>query len=184
MPVAGTDVHGSAGIRGSAVNHRTTGSVSAPASYALLGEEATPTARWLRATDEYMPPLEGAAGTAERLLLLIHYGIDWSQGWVARYRATYWERLLPDRIICATYRSSSLRRWWRDVADDLGSRPRTTQERQELEQLLRADPLPVLEVLRFETEALLLRTRIVADAVRGGRISLAEESAAEAGGRS
>lgn len=30
-----------------------------------------------------------------------------------------------------------------------------------LEQLLRADSTPVLEVLRFETEALLLRTRIV-----------------------
>jgi hypothetical protein len=146
-------------------------------------EQGTPTTRWLRATAEYMPPLDGAAGTAERLLLLIHYGIDWSQGWVTRYRATYWERLLPDRIICATYRSSSLRRWWRDVADDLGSRPRTAAERQELEQLLRAEPLPVLEVLRFETEALLLRTRIVADAVRGARVASATESPDEVGGR-
>ena len=30
-------------------------------------------------------------------------------------------------------------------------------------------PLPVREVLRFETEALLLRTRIVADTVRQAR---------------
>ena len=42
------------------------------------------------------------------------------------------------------------------------------------EQLLRADSLPVLEVLRFETEALLLRTRIVADAVRQTRATRTE----------
>ena len=41
----------------------------------------------------------------------------------------------------------------------------------ELEQLLRADSTPVLMALRLETEALLLRTRIVADAVRETRSS-------------
>lgn len=133
----------------------------------------TPTTRWLATTSDFMPPLEGPAGVSERLLLLVHYGIDWSGGWVTRYRSTYWECLLPDRVICATYRSGTLRRWWRDVADDLGSQPRTTAERGELEQLLRADSLPVLEVLRFETEALLLRTRIVADTVRQTRVARA-----------
>ncbi|MEP7762592.1 hypothetical protein [Sanguibacter sp. 25GB23B1] len=116
-----------------------------------------------------MPALEGPAGTAERLLLLVHYGIDWSGGWVTQYRKTYWSSLLPDRIIIATYRAGTLRRWWRDVAGDVGSTPRTTDERAELEELLRAEALPVLEVLRYETEALLLRTRIVADAVRSAR---------------
>lgn len=134
----------------------------------------SPTSRWLATTAEFMPPLEGPAGVAERLLLLVHYGIDWSGGWVTRYRKTYWDRLLPDRVICGTYRSSNLRRWWRDVADDLGSQPRTPTERAELEQLLRAEAQPVLEVLRFETEALLLRTRIVADAVRVARTEAAE----------
>jgi hypothetical protein len=133
------------------------------------GPPAKPTARWLAATADVMPPLDGPAGVAERLLLLVHYGIDWSGGWVTRYRSTYWDSLLPDRVICATYRSATLRRWWRDVADALGSAPRTPAERAELEHLLRADALPVLEVLRFETEALLLRTRIVADAVRQAR---------------
>ena len=42
------------------------------------------------------------------------------------------------------------------------------------EQLLRAESLPVLEVLRFETEALLLRTRIVADTVRQTRAARTE----------
>jgi hypothetical protein len=125
----------------------------------------TPTDRWLEAAGD-MPALTGAPGTAERLLLLIHYGIDWRNGWVTSYRNTYWDRLLPDRVIVATYRAGSLRRWWRDVAGELGSAPRSAAERRELEHLLRADPDPVLEILRFETEALLLRARIVAEAVR------------------
>lgn len=129
----------------------------------------TPTDRWLDTIAGAMPPLDGPAGTAERLLLLIHYGVDWSNGWVGRYRATYWECVLPDRVICATYRAPNLRRWWRDVADDLGSRPRSTAERAELEALLRADSMPVLEVLRYEADALLLRTRIVTESVRAGR---------------
>lgn len=128
----------------------------------------TPTSTWL-AHVTGMPPLDGAAGTAERLLLLIHYGIDWSEGWVANHRTTYWDRLLPDRVIAATYRAGVLRRWWREVAHELGSAPRSPAERAELEQLLRADSGEVLEVLRFETEALLLRVRIVADAVRAAR---------------
>ena len=129
----------------------------------------TPTSKWLATVQDYMPPLDGPAGTAERLLLLVHYGVDWTNGWVANYRKTYWASLLPDRVICATYRAPNLRRWWREVADDLGSAPRGAAERAELEHLLRAEAPPVLEVLRFETEALLLRTRIVADAVRQSR---------------
>jgi hypothetical protein len=35
------------------------------------------TDRWLAAVPA-MPPLTEAAGTAERLLLLVHYGIDWT----------------------------------------------------------------------------------------------------------
>ena len=135
--------------------------------------DTSPTTRWLATMGAAMPALTGPAGVAERLLLLIHYGVDWSDGWVARYRATYWDKVLPDRVICATYRAPNLRRWWRDVAEDLGSAPRSSAERAELEELLRADPLPVLEVLRFETEALLLRTRLVAEAVRRHRVEAA-----------
>lgn len=135
--------------------------------------ETTPTSAWLATVADRMPPLEGPAGTAERLLLHVHYGIDWQAGWVTQYRTTYWTSVLPDRVICATYRSANLRRWWRDVADDLGSTPRKRTEAAELERLLRAEPMPVLEVLRYETEALLLRTRIVADAVRSSHRELA-----------
>lgn len=136
--------------------------------------DLTPTSQWLAAVGAQMPPLAGPAGTAERLLLLVHYGIDWKNGWVSQYRKTYWTSLLPDRVIVATYRAPTLRRWWRDVADDVGSTPQNAAQRSELEQLLRAEPLPVLEVLRYETEALLLRTRIVTEAWRAARAPLLE----------
>lgn len=136
---------------------------------ATAAPSASPTDAWLAAVLPEMPPLDGPAGIAERLLLLIHYGIDWSDGWVTQRRRTYWDRILPDRVIAATYRAGVLRRWWRDVAHELGSSPRSMRERAELEQLLRSDSSAVLEVLRFETEPLLLRVRIVADAVRATR---------------
>ncbi|WP_394277267.1 hypothetical protein [Luteococcus sp.] len=126
-----------------------------------------PTSRWLATA--CLQPLEGPAGVAERLLLLVHYGIDWQNGWVSSYRERYWDHLLPDRIWCATFQAPTLRRWWREVAQDLGSAPRNPAERAELEALLRHDATPVLQVMRGETEALLLRTRIVTDAVREER---------------
>lgn len=129
----------------------------------------SPTETWLAAVADVMPPLTGAEGVAERLLLLVHYGIDWRGGWVGRRRATYWERLLPDRVITATYRTEGLRAWWREVADELDSTPRTTAQRAELERLLRTPSAPVLEVLRSECEALVLRTRITAETVRQTR---------------
>lgn len=128
----------------------------------------TPTDRWLALVPE-MPPLAGPAGTAERILLLLHYGIDWAHGWVGGRRTSYWDSLLPERVAAATFRTASLRHWWTLVATELESLPRTGEERRELERLLREDPLPVLRLLRTETPALLLRTRIVADAVRANR---------------
>ena len=136
----------------------------------------TPTTRWMAAAADQFQPFEGPAGVAERLLLLVHYGVDWSDGWLSnkKHRDRYWEHSMPDRVIIGTYRAnSSLRRWWRFVADDLGSSPRNPSERKELERLLRSEPLPVLAVLRWETEALLLRTRIVADAVKDARVQAA-----------
>lgn len=127
-----------------------------------------PTRAWLAAAAG-LPALVGPAETAERLLLLLHYGIDWQHGWVGARRRTYWEGLLPDRVVVATYRAENLRRWWRDVAGALESAPRNAAERAELEGLLRADSAAVLDVLRWETEALLLRVRLIVDAVRDQR---------------
>ena len=131
-----------------------------------------PTRRWQDLAG--LGDLDGPADTAERLLLLLHYGIDW-EGWVGRYRATYWEGLLADRVVVAAYRSRSLGRWWDDVATELGASPRTAAQRRELAQLVSQDGPPVLQVMREESEALLLRVRIIADAVRSARL---EEAAA------
>lgn len=130
--------------------------------------QVTPTSTWLAATAEVMAPLPGAAGTAERLLLLLHYGVDWSS-WVGRHRATYWDGLLPNRVLAATYRTTNLRAWWAEVSAALESGPRSAAERSELAALMTCDPIPVLEALRTETAALVLRVRIVAEHVRAGR---------------
>ena len=128
---------------------------------------ATPSTAWLAHVAD-MPALEGPAGTAERLLLHLHYGVDWT-GWLAGYRDRYWDALLPDRVLVATWRAASLPRWWDDVAVELDSHPRTPAARKEVEALLRQPARPVLELMREETVPLLLRVRIVAEAVRQAR---------------
>ena len=42
----------------------------------------TPTQAW-QATVPELPPVDGPHAIAERLLLLLHYGIDWETSWVA-----------------------------------------------------------------------------------------------------
>lgn len=129
-----------------------------------------PTRRWLAEVPE-LPPLTGALEVAERLLLLLHYSIDFDS-WVGSYIRRYWSDLLPDRVIVATYSADSLHRWWSDVAAELSADARTREERLELAQLLsHPDPQAVLEHLRSDTTALLMRTRITADAVRQQRSS-------------
>ncbi|WP_043827343.1 hypothetical protein [Rhodococcus opacus] len=128
------------------------------------------TDRWLAAVPQ-LPPLIGpAAQVAERLVLLLHYGVDWSENnWVASRRGDYWDTLLPTRIRLATYNSVNLHQWWTASAARLGSSPRTDEQRSELAMVLTSEPRPVLQVMRDQTTALTLRTRIVADAVRAAR---------------
>lgn len=101
--------------------------------------------------------------------MLLHYGINWEAGWVGNYRATYWDKILPDRIAVATYTTPNLRAWWDQVATDLGSIPRTGAERAELGTLLAREPRPVMKALREQTMSLTLRTRIVSESVRSTR---------------
>lgn len=128
----------------------------------------TPTQRWLAEVPD-LPPLTGDLAVAERLLLLLHYSVDFDS-WVGSYVRKYWTDLLPDRVVVATYRASSLHRWWSEVASELSADPRTREDRLELAQLLaHPDSQAVLEHLRTDTIALLMRTRITADAVRQQR---------------
>lgn len=128
----------------------------------------SPTQRWLATVPE-LPALTGPASTAERLLLLVHYGIDWQNSWLATRRQTYWTAILPDRVLAATYRAPNLRAWWTTLHHALITAPRSPAERRELDSLLGEDPRPVLRTIRNESDALLLRVRIIADAVRDTR---------------
>lgn len=84
-------------------------------------------------------------------------------------------------MLVATWRASSLARWWDDVAGELDSSPRTPGARREVEALLREPAQEVLEVLREETTPLILRVRIVAEAVREARRA-ERQSRAQGGG--
>jgi hypothetical protein len=130
-----------------------------------------PTLAW----QALVPDLErmiGPADVAERLLLLLHYAIDWENSWVAepRYRKRYWDELLPGRVRRAAYRASTLDAWWSDVSTRLDApAPRHADRRLELARLLREPSLPVIAELREHLPALVLRVRIIAEAVAAQR---------------
>lgn len=131
----------------------------------------TPTDRWLSSVPA-LPPLTGATGVGERLLLLAHFGMDWTS-WIGGYRTRYWDVLLPDRVVVATFRADTLLGWWSVLVGELPTSPRTAAQRLEVGQLLTdPDPEQVLTALRLHTDALVLRARIVADAVRAQRPTL------------
>lgn len=137
----------------------------------------SPTDRWLAVVPQLPALASPGAQTAERLVLLLHYGVDWSDAnWVGARRGDYWESLLPSRIRLATYRCADLHGWWTVVSGTLGSVPRTATQRMELASLLAEPSRPVLQVLRDQTSALTLRARIVADAVRQERAEGKEPS--------
>ncbi|WP_343229960.1 hypothetical protein [Rhodococcus sp. H-CA8f] len=130
--------------------------------------KASVTEQWLAAAPHLPSLTDPAAVVAERLLLLLHYGMDWTaSNWVAARRADYWDHLLPAHVRLGTYSSgTNLHHWWSTVSGKLGSTPRTDGERLEVAQLLTSEPKDVIQTLRDQTMALTLRTRIVADAVR------------------
>lgn len=134
---------------------------------AVEGDPERPTDRWLAAADG-LPALTGPAGTAERLLLLTHYGINWDS-WLGARRIDYWDVIFPERVLQSAIRAANLRRWWQEIGTQLMSRPRNAAERREVADLLQAESRPVLEAFRWEVQPLVLRVRIVADAVRGAR---------------
>jgi len=146
-----------------------------PASSAASQPAGRDTDRWRAAvTDLALPELSPAADIAERLLLLVHYSIDWQDGWVSGHRHRYWDEVLPDRIQRATNRSDTLYTWWTLVAASLECSPRDRTKRAEVVELLghRADE--VLAVLRSDLIALLLRVRIIAESVAESRKGASE----------
>lgn len=133
----------------------------------------TPTQRWQSSTLELPPTTTAGADTAERLLLLAHYGIDWDS-WVADHRRRYWDELLPGRVHVATYRAENLATWWSLLCTSLPITVSSRDRRVEVAQLLGEPSAPVLAVLRDQLPALILRVRIIAEAVSAQRQSKGE----------
>ncbi len=147
-----------------------------------MSPELTPTRVWQALVPELqsLPSPQGdsadpddpAVDTAERLLLLLHYSIDWDNSWIAdeKHRKTYWDEILPSRVRRAAYRSTTLDEWWSAVSTWLDApAPRSAERRFELAVLLRQPPLPVLNALHTSLPALVLRVRIIAEAVAADR---------------
>lgn len=136
--------------------------------------EQQPTDAWLSASP--LPPLEGAIGIAERLVLLMHYGVDFSI-WGGARRERYWAAL-TERIKAGTYSGPTLEKWWADVSTRIVSTPRNAAERLEVATLLSTpDARAVLAALRANADVLVLRVRVVSEARRAQREEQQEDDA-------
>ena len=112
-----------------------------------------------------LDPLDGPDGVAERLVLLVHRGVDWDV-WGGSRRVRYWDAL-AERVRAGTYAGPGLADWWEDVTAEISSVPRGPADRAETVVLLAApDHRKVLAALRGHAGALVLRARVVAEARR------------------
>ncbi|WP_396266592.1 hypothetical protein [Gordonia sp. p3-SID1431] len=127
-------------------------------------EGSTPTMRWRAAVPELPALTDPAAICAERLLLLVHYDLDWDS-WIGDHRHRYWDELLPARVRAATYRADSLPTWWSLLAQALPITVTDRARRLEVAQLLTEPSAPVLNLLRDQLPSLILRVRIIAETV-------------------
>lgn len=137
-------------------------------------EGSTPTMRWRAAVPELPALTDPAAICAERLLLLVHYDLDWDS-WIGDHRHRYWDELLPARVRAATYRADSLATWWSLLAQALPITVTDRARRLEVAQLLTEPSAPVLDLLRDQLPALILRVRIIAETVADNRRAAARE---------
>lgn len=127
---------------------------------------SSPTDRWLSVSP--LPPLPGAQGVAERLVLLVHHGADFDV-WGGARRVRYWDALM-ERVKAATYAGPTLADWWVEVCSQLPAAPRDEEERLEVAELLGTeDHRAVLAALRRHAEVLVLRARVVSDRKRQAR---------------
>ena len=141
-------------------------------------EGSTPTMRWRAAVPDLPALSDPAAITAERLLLLVHYDLDWDS-WIGDHRHRYWDELLPARVRAATYRADSLATWWSLLAQALPITVTDRARRLEVAQLLTEPSAPVLNLLRDQLPALILRVRIIAETVADNHRAAAESARGE-----
>lgn len=121
---------------------------------------------WL--SESPLEPLTDSEGVAERLVLLLHNGVDF-EIWGGARRVRYWDAL-TERVKAATYSGPTLSHWWGDACRQIVSSPRDHAVREEVATLLAADnQRAVLNALRTHAEVLVLRTRVVSEYRRQAR---------------
>lgn len=118
------------------------------------------TQEWKAGVD--LPSISAEGEIAERLVLLAHYGADFSI-WGGTRRSRYWDALL-ERVKASTYAGPTLSDWWQSISRSLPCAPRNSREREDLVHLIGYEPSrPVLNYLRRHPDILVLRVRLIAD---------------------
>ena len=109
--------------------------------------------------NDVLPPLTTTSQQqAERLVFLIHEGVNWSV-WGSR-RNRYWDAL-TDRVRAGTYYGTSLNDWWEFISTNIDSTPKSSPHRKLVVQnLISPDDIEVLKVLRTHASVLVLRVRV------------------------
>lgn len=131
-----------------------------------MTEETLPVSLQWQAEVE-LPPLSEAEEVAQRLVLLAHFGADFTV-WGKR-RVRYWDAL-TERVKAATFSGPTVADWWNDISMRLPTTPRTPEQRADVVALLAyPDSRAVVKVLRQYADVLVLRARVVAEARRAAR---------------
>lgn len=112
-----------------------------------------------------LPALTGSEGAAERLVLLVHRGVDWDV-WGGVRRVRYWDAL-TDRVRASTYAGPTLSHWWQDVCTQISSTPRNPADRADLAHLIaHPDQREVLDALHAHAATLVLRVRVLVETLK------------------
>lgn len=128
-----------------------------------LTSEMAPSEEWQSVVD--LPALSEEESVAERLVLLAHYGADFTV-WGEKRRARYWDAL-AERVKAATFAGPTLADWWNQIGRDLPTAPRNARERADVAALLAfPDGRAVVRILRRYADVLVLRARVVAETRR------------------
>lgn len=136
-------------------------------------DEIPPSVEWQSAAE--LPETDEANLIAERLILLAHYGADFTL-WGGVRRVRYWDALM-ERVKAATYAGPTLADWWTAMTRSLPTSPRSGREREDVAVLLSApDSKAVLKALRGNTEVLVLRVRVIAEYRRNAREPIQREN--------